>query len=116
MAMALAATVVNRKAMTATSSMPTTANRRLSMTPSQKNMNVTMSVITVPAAIILNGRSRSVRRSATPAAALPLSLCAAAPAAFFGLRRITAALIIGQLLMMPITPDMAMPPMPMLLP
>ena len=116
MAMALAATVVNRKAMTATSSMPTTANRRLSMTPSQKNMNVTMSVITVPAAIILNGRSRSVRRSATPAAALPLPLCAAAPAAFFGLRRITAALIIGQLLMMPITPDMAMPPMPMLLP
>ena len=106
--MALAATVVKRKAMIATSRMPTTAKRRLSITPSQKKMNVTTSVKAVPMAIILNARSLSVRFST-----LSSAFCAAAGAGF---RRIMAPLMIGQLLMIPITPAIAMPPIPIDLP
>ena len=62
MAMALAATVVKRKAMTATSSMPTTAKSRLpSITPNQKKPNVASKVTIAPMAIILNEMSRCVR-------------------------------------------------------
>ena len=58
-AMAFAATVVKRKAMTATNSMPTTAKRRLpSITPNQKKRNVTMMVTTEPTAINLKEMSR----------------------------------------------------------
>ena len=108
MAMALAATVVKRKAMTATSRMPTTAKSRLSITPSQKKMNVTTSVTAVPMAMILNARSLSVRFSSPS-----LAFCSAAGAGF---RRIMAPLMMGQLLMIPITPAIAMPPIPIDLP
>ena len=109
MAMAFAATVVKRNAMTATSSMPTTAKRMLSITPSQKKMKVTMSVIAVPMAMILNARSLSVRFSS---ASTTPDFCAAGA----GFSRIIAPFMIGQLLIMPITPAIAIPPIPIDLP
>ena len=58
-AMALAATVVKRNAMTATSKMPTMAKSRLpSITPNQKKRNVAMRVTMLPMAIILKEMSR----------------------------------------------------------
>ena len=58
-AIALAATVVNRKAIIATSKMPTTAKSRLpSITPNQKKRNVAMRVTIAPIAIILKDMSR----------------------------------------------------------
>ena len=105
MAIALAATVVNRKAMIVTRHMPTMANRMLpSMTPSQKNKNVMSNVTSEPIAIILNGMSRWVRFMFTTPLFLPFSSLEAKP---------TALLMIPQLFIIPITPAMAMPPMPM---
>ena len=105
MAMALAATVVNRKAMMVTSSMPTTAKSRLPfITPIRKKMNVMMRVMIEPMAMILNEMSRWVRGRAEPAFLLPFISLAASPTAF---------LMMPHDLMMPMMPAMAMPPMPM---
>ena len=82
MAMALAATVVKRKAMTATSTMPTTAKSRLPcITPAQKNIKVMIMVAIEPMAIILNGMSRCVRGSFSAAVLLPFISFAARPTA-----------------------------------
>ena len=106
MAMALAATVVKRKAITATSSMAMTACSRLpSITPNQKKRKVTMMVTIEPTAIILKEMSRCVRFTSSSTPLLPFSSLAAKP---------TAPLMMPQLLMMPMMPAMAMPPMPML--
>ena len=108
MAMAFAATVVKRKAMTVTSRMPTMANRMLpSITPNQKKRNVTIMVTIEPTAMILNEMSRWVRSCSLLAELPPFISLAARP---------TALRMIPHDLMMPIIPAMAMPPMPMLLP
>ena len=107
-AMAFAATVVNRKAMTATNSMPTTAKRRLpSITPNQKKRNVTMMVTTEPTAINLKEMSRWVRNSSLSALGVPFISLAASETALF---------MMPHDLIMPMMPAMAIPPMPMLLP
>ena len=104
MAMALAATVVKRKAMTAVRMMATAANSRLpSMTPNQKNRKVIRMVTTAEMAMNLNGRSLL-----SPLVAVsPLPAFVASP---------TALLMTLHDLMMPMMPAMAMAPMPMLLP
>ena len=108
MAIALAATVVKRKAITATSSMPATAKSRLpSITPAQKNTKVINIVAIAPTAIILKGMSRCVRATCLPAF-LPPRISRAA--------RLTAFFMMPHELMMPMMPAMAMPPMPMYLP
>ena len=106
MAIALAATVVKRKAITATSSMPTTAKSRLPfITPSQKKPNVSRITAMLPMAIILNEMSRCVRLTSAMLPPLPFNSFEARP---------TAPLMMPQLLMIPSTPAMAIPPMPML--
>ena len=105
-AMALAATVVKRKAMAATSRMAIMAKRRLpSITPNQKKRKVTRMVTSEPIAIILKEMSRWVRFTFSSTSLLPFSSLAARP---------TALLIMPQLLMMPMIPAMAIPPIPML--
>ena len=108
MAMALAATVVNRNAINATSRMPTMAKRRLpSITPNQKKRNVMRMVAIEPMAMILNEMSRCVRGTSAVVSPFPFISLAASD---------TALLMMPQLLMMPMIPAMAMPPIPMLLP
>ncbi len=108
MAMALAATVVNRNAMTATSTMPIRANIRLpSITPNQKKRNVIIMVTMEPTAIILNEMSRWVRSCALLSLLLPFISLAASD---------TAPFIMPHDLMIPMIPAMAIPPIPMLLP
>ena len=105
-AMALAATVVKRKAMAATSRMAIMAKRRLpSITPNQKKRKVTRMVTSEPIAIILKEMSRWVRFTFSSTSLLPFSSLAARP---------TALLMMPQLLMMPMIPAMAIPPIPML--
>ena len=105
-AMALAATVVKRKAMAATSRMAMMAKRRLpSITPNQKKRKVTRMVTSEPIAIILKEMSRWVRFTFSSTSLLPFSSLAARP---------TALLMMPQLLMMPMIPAMAIPPIPML--
>ena len=105
-AMALAATVVKRKAMTATSRIAIIAKRRLpSITPNQKKRKVTRMVTSEPIAIILKEMSRWVRFTFSSTSLLPFSSLAARP---------TALLMMPQLLMMPMIPAMAIPPIPML--
>ena len=105
MAMALAATVVKRKAMTATRRMPTMAKRRLPcITPNQKKRNVTTMVRSAPPAMIFMGRSRCVRCTDS-------ACCAeSTPRTSF-----TACTMMERLFQMPMMPAMAIPPMPMLL-
>ena len=104
-AMALAATVVKRKAMAATSRMAIMAKRRLpSITPNQKKRKVTRMVTSEPIAIILKEMSRWVRFTFSSTSLLPFSSLAARP---------TALLMMPQLLMMPMIPAMAIPPIPM---
>ena len=106
MAMALAATVVKRKAMAATSRMAMTAKSRLpSITPNQKKRKVMRMVTSDPMAIILKEMSRWVRFTFSSTSLLPFSSLAASP---------TALLMMPQLLMMPMIPAMAIPPIPIL--
>ena len=108
MAMALAATVVKRKAMTATRTIATSACSILpSITPNQKKRNVRSIVTIDEMAINRNGRSRSVRCWATPASPPPFISFAA---------RETAPLMMPHDLMMPMIPAIAIPPMPIDLP
>ena len=106
MAMAFAATVVNRKAITATMSIPTTACQILkSTTPTKKKTNVTNKAIPTPMAIIFIGRSRCVRSTATDdALLLPFISEAANP---------TALRIMLHDRMIPMIPAIAIPPIPM---
>ena len=106
MAMALAATVVKRKAMTATSRIPTTAKSRLPcMMPVKKKIKVANNTAMVPIAMILKLISCCVRSTCCVAFAPPLSSRPANP---------TASRMMFQLRMMPIMPAIAIPPMPML--
>ena len=106
MAMALAATVVKRKAMTAVSTMATSANSRLpSITPNQKKRNVSTSVM--PAAMAMKRKGRS-RPTPCPSLSGRGVVCFVANP--------TALLMTPHDLMMPMMPAMAMAPMPMLLP
>ena len=105
MAMALAATVVKRKAMTAVRRMATTANKMLCITPSQKKTNVSRSAQTEATPMNLNDRSRCVRTCSPCPPVPPFSSFEARPTAF---------LIMPHERMMPMMPAMAMPPMPML--
>ena len=108
MAMALAATVVKRNAINATSSIATTAKSKLpSITPNQKKMKVRMSVTMVPMAITLNEMSLWVRICCLPSWPLPFISLDASD---------TALLMMPHDLMMPMIPAMAMPPIPILLP
>ena len=106
MAIAFAATVVKRKAITATNNMPTTAKVRLPfITPSQKKPNVSRITTMLPMAMILNEISRCVRFTSAMLPPLPFSSFVASP---------TAPFIMPQLLIIPSTPAMAIPPIPML--
>ena len=108
MAMAFAATVVKRKAMTVTSTMATRAKNMLpSITPNQKNRNVTMIVRIEAIAMNLNDRSFSVRFNAVEAPLPPFISCAASP---------TALLMMPHDLMIPMMPAIAIPPIPIDLP
>ena len=109
MAMALAATVVKRKAMTATSVIATSAWKTLpSITPNQKKRNVMISVTIEAMAMNLNDRSFSVRFAFAETSLLPPFIsCAASP---------TALLMMPHDLMIPMIPAIAMPPMPIDLP
>ena len=105
-AIAFAATVVKRKAIMVTNKMPTTAKSRLpSITPNQKNANVKRMVTILPTAIILNEMSRCVRLTSVMLPPLPFNSFEARP---------TALLIMPQLLIIPSTPDIAIPPIPIL--
>ena len=106
MAIAFAATVVNRNAMTAVRMIATSANSRLpSITPNQKNRNVSTRVMPAAIAIKRNGKSASATApDAFPSAPVPF---VASP---------TALLMTPHDLMMPIMPAIAIAPIPILLP
>ena len=107
-AIALAATVVNRKEITATMARPIRACHTVFTTPPRaKNAKTARREIAMPHTTLFMGMScwvRSVSTTATPGFFLN------SPAA-----RPTALLITPALLMMPIIPATAMPPMPMCL-
>ena len=108
MAMALAATVVKRKAIRLTSTMATRAKSRLpSITPNQKNRNTKIMVTIEAMAINLNERSRSVRTWLAVFALPPFISFEASD---------TALLMMPHDLIMPMIPAMAMAPMPIDLP
>ena len=107
MAMALAATVVNRNEMIATISSPTTACQMLFTTPpNAKKANTANSVSTMPNTMVFIGISSCVLSVfSTFPPFLPNSPTASP----------TADLITPNDLMMPMIPAVAMPPMPMCL-
>ena len=106
MAMALAATVVNRKEMTATMRRPMSACQTLSTTPPKaKKAKTARRAMMMPKMTVFMGISLWVRSTAT--AASP-GLRRNSPAA-----RPTADLITPAERMMPMMPAVAMPPMPM---
>ena len=108
MAMALAATVVKRKQMTATTSSAMTVKRTLpAITSHIKKAATAMSVMMSPKEMVFMDRSVWVRSafSCVPACLPPSSRPA----------RERAPTIMLRLLIMPIMPAMAIPPMPMLL-
>ncbi len=106
MAMALAATVVKRKAITATMTRPIRACQTLWTTPPKaKKANTASSAMAMPQTTDFIGRSSCVRSGFSAAApGLRLNSLVARP---------TALLITPALLMMPMMPAVAMPPMPM---
>ena len=103
-AIALAATVVKRKAITVTTSHATTACQRVWITPIQKNTNTTARAMAMKNTTFFIDRSVCQRISLT-LSFFPLNSLPAKP---------TALQMMGQDLMMPITPAMAMPPMPII--
>ena len=105
MAMALAATVVKRKEITATITSPISACHTLWTTPPKaKKANTASSARAMPQTTVFIGRSSCVRSGASAEAP---GLRRNSPAA-----RPTALLITPALLMMPMMPAVAMPPMP----
>ena len=107
MAMALAATVVKRKVMTATSRIATRLKRNTPpITSHWKKRKVAISATMMPSATLRMGMSRWVRSTSAPSVfLLPISEAAS----------FTAPTMSFQLLTIPITPAMAIPPIPMLL-
>ena len=106
-AMAFAATVVNRNAMIPTMSTPTTACHILSTTPSAKNPKTTSRVTMMPITTIFIEISLWVlMTSASASLFFLLNSLAARP---------RADLITPNDLMMPTIPAVAMPPIPMCL-
>ena len=104
MAIALAATVVNRNAMIPTISTPTTACQMLSTTPRAKNPNTTRRVMTMPMTTIFIDMSLWVlMTSASAPVFFLLNSLAARP---------TADLMTPNDFTMPTIPAVAMPPMP----
>ena len=87
--------------------MPTMAKSRLSITPNQKKRKVMMMVAIEPMAMMRKAMSRWVRIWSFDAEDPPFISLAANE---------TALLMMPHDLMMPMTPAMAIPPMPMLLP
>ena len=119
MAMALAATVVKRKAMTVVRRMLTTANQTLCITPSQKKTNVTSRA--TPEASPMNLNDRSSPPPAPPEGMgdwlpLPTELSgfpSPREGLGVGFTSFTALLMTPHERTMPMMPAMAMPPMPM---
>ena len=106
MAMALAATVVKRKEITATMSSPMRACQILWTTPpNAKKANVTIRAMMMPKTTVFIGRSLWVRSSSPVLAPSFLENSLAAMP--------TADLMTPKLLMMPMIPAVAIPPMPM---
>ena len=106
-AIALAATVVKRKEMTVTISRPIIACQILFTTPPRaKKAKTAIRVNAMPNTTVFIGRSSWVRSTWTFAVPSPLrrNSPAASP---------TALLMTPALLMMPMTPAVAMPPIPM---
>ena len=105
MAIALAATVVKRKEMTATISRPIRAcHTVLTTPPSAKKANTASNEIAMPHTTLFIGMSCWVRSTSTAAApGFRLNSPAARP---------TALLITPALLIMPMIPATAMPPIP----
>ena len=110
MAMALAATVVKRKAITAVRMIATRANNRLpSMTPNQKKRKVMSNVTIAAMATKRKGRSCIPR-------AEPLDTVSALPASAPFVAKPTALLMTPHERMIPIMPAIAIAPIPMDLP
>ena len=106
-AIAFAATVVNRNAITPTMSRPTTACQMLSTTPNMKNANTARRVTAIPITMIFIEISFWVLiTSASASVFLRLNSLAARP---------TADLITPNDFTIPTIPAVAMPPMPMCL-
>ena len=107
MAMAFAATVVNRNAMIPTMRSPTTACQMLSTTPNMKNANTATRVTAIPITMIFIERSRCVLiTSASASLFFLLNSLDASP---------TADLITPNDFTMPTIPAVAMPPIPICL-
>ncbi len=106
MAMALAATVVNRKLTTVTTSRPISACQMLFTTPpNAKNAKMHRRAMTTPKTMVFMGRSSSVRSVfPSPVPGLRLNSVTARPAAL---------LMTPKLFTIPMIPAVAMPPMPM---
>ncbi len=104
-AIAFAATVVNRNAITATISTPTSASHRLSTTPQAKKMNTAISAATMPITTIFIEMSLCVLRTSSSAPPFFFrNSPTASPRADF---------MTPNDLMIPMIPAVAMPPMPM---
>ena len=104
-AMALAATVVNRKLMTATMRSPTRACHTLLTTPPKaKKAKTSTRAITMPNTTFFMDMSSSVRRVEEDSAFPPLNSLTARP---------RADLMTPKLFTMPMIPAVAMPPIPM---
>ena len=105
MAIALAATVVKRKAMTVTSSIPTTAKNKFPCITPVRKKKVSANTTKLPMAMILKLRSLCVRFTSFKLVPLPFSSREASP---------TASRMMPQLRIIPMIPAIAMPPIPML--
>ncbi len=106
MAIALAATVVKRNAMNVTTIQATSACHQLCITPNQKNTSTATRAIEMKNTICFMEMSSCQRTGLDWLGAPPLNSRPARP---------TACLMMGHDLMMPMTPAMAMPPMPIIL-
>ena len=104
-AMAFAATVVNRKAITVTTIHATAACQNVDITPAQKKMNTAMSAIPRQNVTVFMDRSVCQRTVAFPLFLSPLNSLPASP---------TACRMIGHDFMMPMTPAIAIPPIPIM--
>ncbi len=102
-AMALAATVVKRNAMSVTTTHATSACQKLWSTPAQKNAKTATSAIAMKNTMCFMEMSRCQRGVRSDEGAPEPNSRRASPA---------ACTMIPQDLMIPITPAMAMPPMP----
>ena len=102
-AIALAATVVNKNAITKTIKSATMVWNQLPKTPNWKNTTVETNTAIITERITFIEISRWVRSTAAPSLFLPPNSLTAKP---------TACLIMPDCLMIPIKPAIAIPPMP----